>query len=829
MHTSLVRVALGAAVTIVAAFALRPMLWPARPATAGDQPAATASAKPVTPPATTAVVRVSATETIGGDSAVKHPEALATADGDQAVLVAAMIDDDDDPGFSFAESKGERRPVAQRTAEPSPAPAVPSLPPDREPSREVQPILAEQQATSVASLPKDEQPSPRDVQPTPAEQQAAAVSSRPKDEQPSPRKVQPTPAEQQAAAVSSRLKDEQPSSREAQTTPADAKRPAPEAPDELLVQTNAVALTNPYERALPPDHNAATRRVLRAPAPLRGPTTAQPLPQTNPRVRPTTIPAAVAESAKPAAKRVSADVTPNLKVAPPEGSAAAMREQLMQPESVGGTRQKASPPTAADAGPREPAARPLRNPFEAGIPHDQPLRQSLPRMTSVHRPDAEKLLARSRVDAPALPNANVDGNIQPASHQGSGAAGPVERAVYWMGYGDAAADRAAPAAYTPFPNSAAPPTGVPGASLAPQGGQANPATFFPPPAGPAAGAAAASGGVSAGAPSREGPMTICEGTQILARVGSDVILLSEVAAQVNELFAANQDKLPPDPDSLEKLRQEVTRQMLQNKIQTKLAYLDVRRNYPKEGVEKQEKFVAEAFDRDEITRMMAQLKLNSREELDAVLKTKGSSLEKERRAFVEKTMAQMRIRDQVKPDAEVGPEEMRQYYLKNVKEFETPAQVRWEEIEVRFAKHAKREEAAQTIAALGNLVMQGAPFAEIARTRSEGTAASAEGKRDWVNQGALASEQLDQALFTLPIGAMSQIIEDKNGYRIVRVIERKQAERRPFLEAQVDIRKKIREQRRENDLKQYMVKLREQIPVWTVYDNLAEKPAATRR
>jgi hypothetical protein len=44
-----------------------------------------------------------------------------------------------------------------------------------------------------------------------------------------------------------------------------------------------------------------------------------------------------------------------------------------------------------------------------------------------------------------------------------------------------------------------------------------------------------------------------------------------------------------------------------------------------------------------------------------------------------------------------------------------------------------------------------------------------------------------------------------------------------------DIRKKIRERRRDNDLKQYLAKVREQIPVWTIYDSVAERPDAMRR
>ena len=41
---------------------------------------------------------------------------------------------------------------------------------------------------------------------------------------------------------------------------------------------------------------------------------------------------------------------------------------------------------------------------------------------------------------------------------------------------------------------------------------------------------------------------------------------------------------------------------------------------------------------------------------------------------------------------------------------------------------------------------------------------------------------------------MSQPIEDDKGFHIVRVVERTEAGRKPFLEAQVEIREKLREE-----------------------------------
>lgn len=138
------------------------------------------------------------------------------------------------------------------------------------------------------------------------------------------------------------------------------------------------------------------------------------------------------------------------------------------------------------------------------------------------------------------------------------------------------------------------------------------------------------------------------------------------------------------------------------------------------------------------------------------------------------------------------------------------------------------------LATMGNEVLAGRPFAEVAKARSEGPTAAAGGACDWTGRGSLASKVLDEALFSLPEGQLSAIIEDGETLHIVRVIERREPGRTPFLEAQVGIRDALREERRKKALEEYLAKLRERTPVWTVFDDgpvrgplMAERPTGT--
>jgi len=175
-------------------------------------------------------------------------------------------------------------------------------------------------------------------------------------------------------------------------------------------------------------------------------------------------------------------------------------------------------------------------------------------------------------------------------------------------------------------------------------------------------------------------------------------------------------------------------------------------------------------------------------------------------------------------DQEVTHEQMAACYREHPAEFDHAGRARWQQLTIHFSQSPDKAEAYRAIAELGNQVLGGKDFGEVAQAGSHGTAARNGGQREWTNQGSLASPALDQALFSLPVGQLSPILEDDQGFHIVRVLERQDAFRTPFHEAQVAIRKKIREEREKKQQETYLAKLREKTPVWTAFDG---KPGET--
>lgn len=341
-----------------------------------------------------------------------------------------------------------------------------------------------------------------------------------------------------------------------------------------------------------------------------------------------------------------------------------------------------------------------------------------------------------------------------------------------------------------------------------------------------------------------------EGSEIIARADGQVILASDVAWQANQIIAANRDRIPPD--QVEEVRKMLLRQQLfalvdnnMTFLDSKLLYADFVRNVPAENLPKIEEQIAEGFEKQELPRLIKMLKVKDKEELDALFKQSGTSVKDVQKQFLEKIVAGEWLRQRMDKPKPVTHEQILAYYQDHLKEYEYPAQVRWEEIMVRFDRvGGDRDAAWKTLAEMGNEVWQAAAanpnvrgpvFAGVAKAKSHGFTADKGGVHDWTPLDSLACQEMNEALATLALGQMSDGIESPLGFHIVRVLERKDAGRTPFTEAQEQICKALEAEQKAALVAAEIAKLRESARVWTMFDGdltharLAEALEAKRR
>jgi parvulin-like peptidyl-prolyl isomerase len=297
-------------------------------------------------------------------------------------------------------------------------------------------------------------------------------------------------------------------------------------------------------------------------------------------------------------------------------------------------------------------------------------------------------------------------------------------------------------------------------------------------------------------------------------------------------------------EQLKGVRQQLMQKEVASMVDRKLLYAQFRHTVPPENLPKIEENLRQPFEEHEMPSLLKQLNVDNQRDLEIELARLGSSLADVRRAFNERIIASEWIRSKVKVNEDVGPDEMIEYYRSHLTEYDYPSQARWEELMVRKNRFKDPSAAYAEIAYLGNEVWQtgtqkpvrGAAFADIAKAKSDGFTAKDGGVHDWTTKGALQCKGIDEALFTLQVGQMSSIIDSGPAFHIIRVLERKEAGRKPFTEVQADIRDRLKEIRYQKEAVKYLTKLRQDARIWTVFTGsvsadvlLGRKPDETQK
>jgi parvulin-like peptidyl-prolyl isomerase len=313
-----------------------------------------------------------------------------------------------------------------------------------------------------------------------------------------------------------------------------------------------------------------------------------------------------------------------------------------------------------------------------------------------------------------------------------------------------------------------------------------------------------------------------EAAEILAWVGDEFILAGEVLGTVDQILEDNRDQIPESMWDAQRrlLMQEALKRLIQNK----LVLVDAKRNLPKAALPGIEQRVNESFEKTYILHLMKEMKATSRADLETKLFETGSSMARQRRVYFERSLSAYWMGEKTKDESQISYAELYDYYRQHVADFEHQGKARWEQLTARFTSYPSKQAAYQAIADMGNdVVVRRIPFAEVAKAKSNGVTSLEGGRQDWTTQGSLKSKVINRALFSLPEGMLSDIIEDDDGLHIIRVTKRQVAHATPFRDAQVEIRDKIRKQRKKKNVEQFYAALRNEVRIWTVFDDTASR------
>jgi peptidyl-prolyl cis-trans isomerase SurA len=222
---------------------------------------------------------------------------------------------------------------------------------------------------------------------------------------------------------------------------------------------------------------------------------------------------------------------------------------------------------------------------------------------------------------------------------------------------------------------------------------------------------------------------------------------------------------------------------------------------------------------DEIRKSM---NLQSMEELEKAAQAQGVSYEEFKDNLKNDLIKRNVISKEVVSKITIAPKEAQEFYEAHKAELRHPEQVHLAEILIapkaaaaepgKEAPEPTAEEKQKAQKKAEDLLAQikaGAKFDELAKKNSEGHTAAQGGDLGMFRPGTMAKE-LETITFGMKSGEVSNVIETKQGYVILKVIEHQQAGIPPYKDVENQVMDQLYMQKTDPALRTYLTKLREQ-------------------
>jgi peptidyl-prolyl cis-trans isomerase SurA len=203
--------------------------------------------------------------------------------------------------------------------------------------------------------------------------------------------------------------------------------------------------------------------------------------------------------------------------------------------------------------------------------------------------------------------------------------------------------------------------------------------------------------------------------------------------------------------------------------------------------------------------------LNSLEELEKAVEGSGIAWEDYKTQIRNGMLTQEVMRKEVGSHINIGTEEVKKYYDDHKQEFTRPEQVALSEIFLSTeGKNPEEIESVQKKAEdLRNRVVKGDEFSEIARRYSEGSTAKDGGDLGTFQRGQL-SPQLEEVVFKMEKGQITDVIQTKTGFEVLKVENHYEAGLQPMDKVESEIMNKLYMEKMQPTMREYLAQLREE-------------------
>jgi len=212
-----------------------------------------------------------------------------------------------------------------------------------------------------------------------------------------------------------------------------------------------------------------------------------------------------------------------------------------------------------------------------------------------------------------------------------------------------------------------------------------------------------------------------------------------------------------------------------------------------------------------LDQLRQQNKIDSMEDLEKAVTAQGSNWEDFKNNIRNGLLTQRVISSEVGSHINIGKEEISKYYDDHKKEFVRPEQVALREIEV--STEGKKDEELPELKKKAETALKrvkdGEDFGEIAKRFSDSSTAKQGGFLGVYKRGEL-SKGLEEIVFKMKKNELTDVMDTKQGYLVLQVLERYEAGEQPLNKVENEIMDHLYSERMEPAMRQYLKTLREQ-------------------
>jgi hypothetical protein len=237
----------------------------------------------------------------------------------------------------------------------------------------------------------------------------------------------------------------------------------------------------------------------------------------------------------------------------------------------------------------------------------------------------------------------------------------------------------------------------------------------------------------------------------------------------------------------------------------------------KDQQKKIEEAVAKEFDNYVETKLKPSFKVATPHEVDEALHKQGTSLISIKDEFRNRLLADEYLRGKSKKEHLVGREEVLAYYQQHEADFSFPEKVHWQLLEISFEKHGGKSGALKVLSQAIDALRRGDAFDKVAKKYSDGLHAEDGGKQPWTRAESVIDEKMSQTLRGLAVGETSPVLSGLDSYRLVRIMERKPAGKKPIAEVQEMIRQILEDKIQQQAMRKVLVEAYQKAAIESAY------------